>query len=47
MRTGESMMAALADLGRPALGIVQPERELERLERELAALTAKRSIARA
>jgi len=38
-RPGDSYMAVLADFGRPpVLGLVEPRRELERVERELAAL---------
>jgi DNA-binding SARP family transcriptional activator len=32
---GERMAAVLADLGRPVVGLVEPERELERVQREL------------
>jgi DNA-binding SARP family transcriptional activator len=35
---GERMAAVLADLGRPVVGLVEPERELERALRELDAL---------
>jgi hypothetical protein len=38
-RRAESMTAVLADLGRPVVGLVEPERELARVRRELAALT--------
>lgn len=34
----ESMTAVLADLGRPVVGLVDPERELDRARRELQAL---------
>jgi hypothetical protein len=38
-RAGDSYMAVLADFGRPpVLGLVEPARELERVERELATL---------
>jgi tetratricopeptide (TPR) repeat protein len=38
-RPGERYMAVLADLGRPpVLGLIEPSRELERVENELAAL---------
>jgi DNA-binding SARP family transcriptional activator len=38
-RPGDSYMAVLADFGRPpVLGLVEPRRELERVEAELAAL---------
>ncbi len=37
---GDSMAAVLADLGRPVVGLVEPERELERAMRELEQLTA-------
>ena len=47
MRAGESTVAALADLGRPGLGIVRPDRELERVERELGSLASERSTASA
>jgi hypothetical protein len=32
---GERMAAVLADLGRPVVGLVEPERELERVQHEL------------
>ncbi|HEX5852296.1 MAG TPA: hypothetical protein VFY36_04330, partial [Solirubrobacteraceae bacterium] len=32
---GERMAAVLADLGRPVVGLIEPERELERVQREL------------
>jgi DNA-binding SARP family transcriptional activator len=35
----ESMTAVLADLGRPVVGLVEPERELERARADLAAAT--------
>ncbi len=47
MRAGESTVAPLADLGRPGLGIVRPDRELERVERELGSLASERSTASA
>jgi ATP/maltotriose-dependent transcriptional regulator MalT len=34
----DNMTAVLADLGRPVVGLVEPERELERVRAELAAL---------
>jgi tetratricopeptide (TPR) repeat protein len=34
-RTGDSLTAALADLGRPVVGLVEPERELEYTRAEL------------
>jgi DNA-binding SARP family transcriptional activator len=38
-RSGERYMAVLVDLGRPpVLGLIEPQRELERVEAELAAL---------
>jgi hypothetical protein len=38
-RPGDRYMAVLADFGRPpVLGLIEPRRELERLEAELAAL---------
>jgi DNA-binding SARP family transcriptional activator len=37
-RGGESMTAVLADLGRPVVGLVEPERELARARGELEAL---------
>jgi DNA-binding SARP family transcriptional activator len=38
-RGAESMTAVLADLGRPVVGLVEPERELARARGELQALT--------
>jgi DNA-binding SARP family transcriptional activator len=35
---GESMAAVLADLGRPVVGLVEPERELERVRHELESI---------
>jgi DNA-binding SARP family transcriptional activator len=37
---GEQMAAVLADLGRPVVGLVEPERELERVAAELQAMQA-------
>jgi hypothetical protein len=37
----ENMTAVLADLGRPVVGLVEPEHELERARRELEALQTK------
>ena len=37
---GDSMAAVLTDLGRPVVGLIEPERELDSVERELAALTS-------
>jgi DNA-binding SARP family transcriptional activator/tetratricopeptide (TPR) repeat protein len=37
---GERIAAVLADLGRPVVGIVEPERELERVVAELGAIQA-------
>jgi DNA-binding SARP family transcriptional activator len=37
---GDSMAAVLADLGRPVVGLVEPERELERVVHELETFTA-------
>jgi hypothetical protein len=34
------ILAVLVDLGRPLVGLVEPERELARITRELAALPA-------
>jgi DNA-binding SARP family transcriptional activator len=36
---GDSMAAVLSDLGRPVVGLVEPERELDRVVRELEAIT--------
>ena len=39
-RLGDRYMAVMVDLGRPpVLGLVEPRRELERIERELASLS--------
>ena len=38
-RRADSMTSVLADLGRPVVGLVEPERELTRARRELQALT--------
>jgi DNA-binding SARP family transcriptional activator len=38
-RVAESVTTVLADLGRPVVGLVEPERELARARRELQALT--------
>jgi hypothetical protein len=35
---GERMAAVLADLGRPVVGLIEPERELERVQHELELL---------
>jgi hypothetical protein len=35
---GESMAAVLADLGRPVVGLVEPERELDRVTHELESI---------
>jgi hypothetical protein len=41
-RPGERYMAVLADFGRPpVLGLIEPRRELERVQDELAALREK------
>ncbi|HEY4996738.1 MAG TPA: hypothetical protein VII03_02010, partial [Solirubrobacteraceae bacterium] len=40
LSTGERMAAVLADLGRPIVGLVEPERELERVAAELDAMQA-------
>ncbi len=40
LSTGERMAAVLADLGRPIVGLVEPQRELERVAAELNALHA-------
>ena len=37
---GERMAAVLADLGRPIVGLVEPERELERVSAELESMQA-------
>jgi hypothetical protein len=37
---GESMAVVLADLGRPVVGLIEPERELERVTEELQAVQA-------
>ncbi|MDQ6732289.1 MAG: transcriptional activator domain-containing protein, partial [Actinomycetota bacterium] len=39
---GESLTAVLTDLGRPVVGLIEPERELERAQRELDTLKAAR-----
>jgi tetratricopeptide (TPR) repeat protein len=45
-RRGDRMNAVFADLGRPAIGLVEPERELARIETELAELAGKENRAR-
>jgi DNA-binding SARP family transcriptional activator/tetratricopeptide (TPR) repeat protein len=35
---GDTLAVALADLGRPVVGLIEPERELERVSRELHAI---------
>jgi tetratricopeptide (TPR) repeat protein len=37
-RAGDEMATALADLGRPVVGLIEPERELQRVRDELATL---------
>jgi DNA-binding SARP family transcriptional activator/tetratricopeptide (TPR) repeat protein len=39
---GDSMAAVLADLGRPVVGLIEPERELDRVQRELETLRVTR-----
>jgi hypothetical protein len=39
-RPGESLTAVLADLGRPVVGLIEPERELSRARAELQSLLA-------
>jgi tetratricopeptide (TPR) repeat protein len=39
-RTGDDVNAVFADLGRPAVGLIEPERELARVEAELEELHA-------
>jgi hypothetical protein len=39
---GDSMAAVLTDLGRPVVGLIEPERELDRVALELETLKATR-----
>jgi len=39
-RTGDDVNAVFADLGRPAVGLIEPERELVRVHAELEELHA-------